>query len=79
MIPNIQSNVKTKFSRVLNHINLRRLLFESYDSLIFEFKNIENRKTKKYNDLLESVNTQIIYLYDIYGHDYDTECYTGQY
>ena len=80
MIPNIQSNVKTKYSRVLAHINLRRILFETYDNLIYENKIIVNRiKTKKYNDLLESVNNQIDVLYIIYEHNYYDECYTGWY
>jgi hypothetical protein len=81
MIPNIQSNIKTKYSRVLTHINLRRILFETYDNLIYENKIIVNRiKTKKYNDLLESVNLcQIDVLYVVYEHNYYDECYTGWY
>ena len=80
MIINYQSTVKIKFSRVLAHINLRRLLFETYDNLINENKIMVNRiKTKKYIDLLESVNNQIDALYIIYDHDYEDECYTGYY
>jgi hypothetical protein len=80
MIPNCQSNVKTKFSRVLAHINLRRILFESYDNLINENKIMVNRiKTQKYIDLLQYVNDQIDTLYIVYEHNYDEECYTGYY
>jgi hypothetical protein len=80
MIINYQSTVKIKFSRVLAHINLRRLLFETYDNLINENKIMVNRiKTKKYIDLLESVNNQIDTLYIVYEHDYEDECYTGYY
>ena len=80
MLINCQSNVKTKFSRVLAHIILRTILFETYDNLINENKIMINRiKTKKYIDLLESVNNQINTLYIIYEHDYEDECYTGYY
>jgi hypothetical protein len=80
MIINCQSNVKTKFSRVLAHINLRTILFETYDNLINENKIMINRiKTQKYIDLLESVNNQIDTLYIVYDHDYYDECYTGYY
>jgi U3 small nucleolar ribonucleoprotein component len=80
MLINCQSNVKTKFSRVLAHIILRTILFETYDNLINENKIMVNRiKTKKYIDLLESVNNQIDALYIVYDHDYYDECYTGYY
>ena len=80
MLINCQSNVKTKFSRVLAHIILRTILFETYDKLINENKIMINRiKTKNFIDLLKSVNNQINTLYIIYEHDYEDECYTGYY
>jgi hypothetical protein len=80
VIPNIQSNTKTKYDRVIMHIKLRTILFETYDILLHEDTIIvKGVKTQKYKDVLQSVNDQRDILLDIYGHDYDNECYTDQF
>ena len=80
VIPNIQSNTKTKYDRVIMHIKLRTILFETYDILLHEDTIIvKGVKTQKYKDVLQSVNDQRDILLNIYGHDYDNECYTDQF
>jgi hypothetical protein len=76
---NIQSNRKTKFDRVITHINLRRILFETYDILLYEDTLIiKGIKTDKYKMILQSVNDQKDFLLNIYDAEYDNECYTDQ-
>ena len=80
VIPNIQSNTKTKYDRVIMHIKLQTILFETYDILLHEDAIIvKGVKTQKYKDVLQSVNDQRDILLNIYGHDYDNECYTDQF
>jgi ribonuclease HIII len=63
----IQNNILTKYSRVLSHLKLRTLLYESYEESIYEHNIMINGiKTNRYNILLESVNNQIDVLYILY-------------
>ena len=80
MFPNIQNNLLTKYSRVLGHLKLRTILYETYDELICENKLIKNRiKSKKLIDLIRDCNNQLDVLFIVYGHSYYDECYTGWY
>ena len=79
ILPNIQSDTKTKYDIVIKHINLQTILFETYDMLLYEDTIIvKGIKTDRYENILQSVNDQRDILLHIYGHDYDNECYTDQ-
>jgi hypothetical protein len=79
ILPNIQSNTKTKYDRVIKNITLRRILFETYDTLEYE-RTLTRKgvKTDKYKIALQSIYDQKDILLNVYDQEYDNECYTDQ-